>query len=223
VRAVSDCLQREFALNRTVVCQLAIIAGGRESRLAGGAERLREFLQTSAPTNWRWTFLDGARLGHTETPYAGIPQGIRFVHDGDLWEMPTTTADSILRGFVDPDQAMRAWYKALSARVGYDVAPSAKWLGAAVREYVGRRDLVAAEADARRAVDAYPEDHNTYANLADVFISRNDPAAARRTLADALRVLDRLDFFDETERALKRSVLRSSLEKLAPESERYDR
>jgi enterochelin esterase-like enzyme len=216
IRATTDCLKREFSANTSVVRQLVLIAGDREARLMTGLARLREFLRDSAPSNWRLTALDGTGLGHTDTPYAAIPLGIRLIHDRNVWEMPVAQMDSILQGTADPDGAIAAWYRGLSARMGYTVAPSAKWLNAAVTAYVRRGNVPAAEAAARRAIAVYPEDLTGYAVLADLYIARNDAPAARRTLNDALRVLDRLEFFDETERALKRAVFRASLEKLPP-------
>jgi enterochelin esterase-like enzyme len=216
IRATTDCLKREFSANTSVVRQLVLIAGDREARLMAGLARLREFLRDSAPPNWRWTALDGTGLGHTETPFAAIPRGIRLVHDRAVWEMPGALVDSIIQGTADPDGVIAAWYRGLSARMGYTVAPSAKWLNAAATAYIRRGNVPAAEAAAQRALAAYPEDLAGYAALADIYIARNDAPSARRTLNDALRTIDRLEFFDETERSLKRSVFRASLERLPP-------
>ena len=212
--AFTECLRRDFTANRTVVRQLVITAGEREVRLTATVGRLRDFLRDSAPPNWHWTFVDGAGLGHTETPYVAIPRGIRFVHDKSLWEMPPAQADSVLKGNVEPEAAIAAWYRVLGARMGYDVPPSAKWLRATVAAHFARHENAAAEDAARRYVADYPDDLSSYADLADALLSRGNIEGARGAINEALRTLDRLEFFDETEKALRKAALHAALEKL---------
>jgi imidazolonepropionase-like amidohydrolase/enterochelin esterase-like enzyme len=212
--ALADCLRRDFVANRSVVRQLVFTAGDRETRLAASAARLRGFLRDSAPPNWRWTFVDGPGLGHTETPYVAIPRGIRVVHDRTLWEMPDAQADSVVQAKVEPDRAIAAWYRTLSARMGYEVAPSSKWLKAAAAAHLARHELAAAEEAAMRAVTSYPEDIAGYASLTDAYLASGNTDAARRTLAAALRTLERMEFFDEADRSLKRTFLRETLDGL---------
>jgi hypothetical protein len=211
---VRDCLRRDWAQNTTVMHQLVLSAGDREERLRAGAAKLTEFLRDSAPPNFRWTFVDGTGLGHTETPFATIPRGIRFVHDRSVWEMPAALADSIRQGKLDPDHTIATWYRRLGARMGYDVPPSPKWLEVAAQQYLAKRDLSAAEAAAERLIGAYPDDLLGYGYLAETHLATNDVARARRALEDALRMLDRMEYFDEGERAKKKAVLRENLEKL---------
>jgi uncharacterized protein len=217
--ALTECLRHDFSGNRTAVRQLVLSAGDREVRLAASVARLRDFLRDSAPPNWHWTFVDGTGLGHTETPYTTIPRGIRVVHDRQLWEMPVVLEDSLLQGTVEPEGALSAWYRALSGRMGYEVPPSAKWLKAAVTAHLKRHEPAAAEATARRLVSAYPADIGAYASLADACIASGNTSGARRAIADALTALDRMEFFDETERSLRRTFLRETLEKIKPPPE----
>lgn len=205
------CLQQAFAASGPVLRQLVLSAGDREPRNLEGMHRLRDFLRASAPPSWRWTAIDGAGLGHTETPLATIPPGIRFIHDASVWDMPSATGDSVMMPDVDPDGVIDAFYTALSGRVGSPVAPSLKWMVAAARTYARRPDARVAESAIRRLIAAYPEDLQGYAMLSELALTRNDPAAARRALEDALRVLDRLDYFDQYDRERKRELLRNAL------------
>jgi hypothetical protein len=214
--ALAECLRHDFTGNRTVMRQLVLTAGDREARLSAAVARLRDFLRDSAPPNWHWTFVDGTGLGHTETPYATIPRGIRFIHDRALWEMPATLADSVIQGRVEPDAAILTWYKAVSVRMGYEIPPSAKWLKAAVTAHLARHEPAAAEETARRLVAAYPADIGAYASLADACMASGNADGARHAILDALTALDRLEFFDETERALRKAFLRETLEKMRP-------
>ena len=214
--SLTDCLQRSFRESGLVAQQVVLIAGEREPRSLSGAMRLQDYLNRAAPESWRISMLDGARLGHTETPFVAIPRGIRLVHDARLWEMPPATADSLLTGSADPQAIMTAWYATLSARVGYEVPAASKWLRAVASRFLAQHDLAAAETAARRAIAAYPEELSGYAILADVYLASNNGAGARRVLEDGLRMLDRLEVFDESARNLTRAALRGSLEKLAP-------
>jgi enterochelin esterase-like enzyme len=214
--ALSTCLRREFTENRAVVRQLVLIAGDREARLAATVTRLRDFLRDSAPPNWHWTFVDGTGLGHTETPFVAIPRGVRLVHDRALWEMPAARADSLVQGKIEPDGAIAAWYKSLSARMGYEIAPSAKWLKSAVTAHLARHEIAAAEETAKRLVAAYPADIGAYASLADACMASGNSDGARRALTDALTMLDRMEFFDETERSLRKRFLSEALDKMRP-------
>ena len=209
--AVTRCLGSAFTTNGTTLRQLVLSAGDKEPRVLAGAQRLREFLRANAPAHWRWTVIDGVGLGHTETPMATIPPGIRFVHDKTVWEMPPALADSVSDGPADPERAVAAFYSSLSARVGATVSPSLKWMLATVRKHTRQGDADAAEEAARRLIAAYPEDLEGYGMLSDLALRRNDNAAAIRALTDARRVLDRLETHDVYERDRKRKLLESSI------------
>ena len=204
------CLQQAFA-GSTALRQLVLSSGDREPRNLEGMHRLRDFLRASAPPTWRWTAIDGVGLGHTETPLATIPPGVRFIHDGSVWDMPAARSDSIVLDGVDPDRVIAAFYSELSARIGSPVAPSLKWMLVAARTHVARADERAAEAAVRRLIAAYPEDLQGYAMLSELAMKRNDLGAARRALEDAMHMLDRLDFHDYYDRERKREILRSAL------------
>ena len=210
VNSVTSCLVSAFSSSGTHVRQLVLSAGEREPRLRANLDRLQAFLRETAPPTWRWTGIDGTGLGHTETPLATIPPGIRFVHDKSVWQMPVSLADSITSGQVDPERAITSFYAGLSARVGSAVAPSLEWMLAAARIHARRRDSEA-EAAARRLIAAYPEDLEGYGILAELATARHDGAAARDALDDARRMLDRLDWHDVYERERKRKVIENAL------------
>src|SRR5207253_1600944 len=109
-----------------------------------------------------------------ETPFYGIPDGIKFSWDRTVWEMPAARADSLLDAKGNPDSVLAQWDAELAARTGVAMPTSAKWLDVAVMSHVKRGDRDAAERTARRLVSEYPEYPNGYARLADLLIARND-------------------------------------------------
>ena len=204
------CLASAFASDTTTLRQLVLSAGDREPRTLAGVQRLAEFLRTNAPHNWRWTIVPGIGLGHTDTPLATIPPGIHFVQDKSVWEMPPGIADSVTKGQVSPDDAIRSFYAAVGKRVGSPVSPSLKWMLAAAHVHVERRDPDA-EAAVRRAIEAYPEDLEAYGMLADLARGRGDNALARRTLTEARAMRDRLELHDVYDRERKRVLIERAL------------
>ena len=208
--AITSCLASAFASHGTALRQLVLSAGDREPRVHASVEHLGAYLREKAPSNWRWTIVDGMGLGHTETPLATIPPGIRFIHDKSVWEMPPALADSILDGRTDAERAIATFYEGLSARVGSTVAPSLKWMLTAARVHLRLHDGEAERA-AKRLVAAYPEDLEGYGILADLALKRDDSAAARQALYDARRMLDRLELHDAYERERKRKFIDDAL------------
>ena len=210
--AVTRCLTAAFTAQGTALRQLVLSAGDQEPRVLDGMERLRDFLRASAPAHWRWTTIEQKGLGHTDTPMATIPPGIRFIHDKSVWEMPPVLADSIEFGRIaDPEGAVEAFYSALGARVGVPTAPSLKWMLASTRVLIQRSDTAAAERAIRRLLAAYPEDLEAYGMQSDFALRRGDTTAARQALNDALRMLGRLDFYDVYERERKRAFIERAL------------
>ncbi len=207
---VQRCAQAQFA-STPRVRQLALSAGDKEVRLREGTRRLFAFVHDSAPPNWRVRLVDGTGLGHTDTPFATIPVGLRFTQEPALWEMPTASADSMLNRLGDPSTILTAWLDVLSARVGYRVPPSCKWMEVIVRTRLARDGATAAIAAAQTMIDAYPEEIVGYGLLADAQIKRLNLAAARKVIGDALQMLERLEVFDEGARDAQRESLRSSL------------
>jgi len=210
--AVTRCLTSAFAAPNAALRQLVLSAGDEEPRVVAGMNRLRDFLRVNAPANWRWTTMEEKGLGHTDTPMATIPPGIRFVHDKSAWEMSPALGDSIQFGRVaDPEAAMDAFYSGLSARVGVATSPSLKWMLAYTRVLIQRSDTAAAERAIRRVLNAYPEDLEAYGMRSDFALRRGDTRTARESLEEALRVLDRLEFYDVYERDKKRKVIEQAL------------
>jgi enterochelin esterase-like enzyme len=209
--AVTQCLASAFAMNGTTLRQLVLSAGDREERTHAGVERLRDFLRANAPPHWRWTVIDGTGLGHTDTPLATIPPGLRFVHDKTVWEMPPPLADSIANGGLDPERAIPAFFSALSTRVGVTTAPTLKWMLAEAHLRMRQPDREAAERSVRRLIDAYPEDLEGYGLRADLALRVGDTTTARQTLGDALHMLGRLDGYDVYDVERKRTLIETAL------------
>jgi enterochelin esterase-like enzyme len=213
--AVTRCLSSAFGATGTALRQLVLSAGDQEPRVVAGMERLRDFLRANAPAYWRWTTIVGAGLGHTDTPMATIPPGIRFVHDKSVWEMTPELGDSIQFGRIgDPEGAVDAFYSTLSARVGVAVTPSLKWMLASTRVLVRRGETAGAERAIRRLLAEYPEDLEAYGMESDLALSRGDSAGARQAMSDALRMLGRLEFYDVYEREKKRRLIEQMLASL---------
>jgi len=213
-RAMTDCLRADWRASKGMLRQLFVSSGEREQRIDEGAKRLRAFLRDSAPASVRWQYLDGPGLAHTETPYVGIPAGIKFTWDRSVWEMPVARGDSIINAKGDSDAMLARWYADLSARVGTTIPVSPKWLELASAAQHRQGALDAAERTARRLVAEYPDYLAGYGRLTDVLMANRDFAGARKVLEDAVRICGRLDFFDETERAMKKQVLTDGLARI---------
>ncbi len=212
---VQGCMRASFAKDAARVRQLVLCAGEREPRLLPTTARLQAFVRDSAPPTWRVRVVDGAGLGHTETPLAAIPPALRFIFDRTVWEMPASLADSVLARLGDPVAQLERYVATVSPRVGFRISPGTKWLEVTARTAVGRREPAAAIEAARRVVEEYPESMEGYTLLADAYLLKRDDVAARRTFADALRMLDKLEPFDEEQRAQRRESLLASLAALA--------
>ena len=113
--------------------QLVLSSGERprdetEAQFRPSHLKLKAYLQETAPASFRWRFLDLPGKSHSQTPYFSIAEGLWFVQDGSLWDIPAETMDSLFTGKLDPIEVGVLFYRDLSNRVGYEVAPSAKWL-----------------------------------------------------------------------------------------------
>ena len=208
---VTRCLQKSFASDARTLHQLVIGAGDREARTLDGVHKLSDVLRKDAPPNWRWMVVDGVGLGHTDTPLAVIPPGIRFVHDDSTWEMPRALGDSVSSGRVDPERTVAQFYARLSERTGVPKSPSLKWMLAIARVRMQQGDAGAAGRAVERLVDAYPEDLEGYGMLSDLAAKRRDFPAARRALDDAMRMLEQLDYHDVYDRERKRQFIKDAL------------
>lgn len=211
---VTRCLTSAFAANGTTLRQLVLSAGDREERIHAGAARLRDFLRANAPPHWRWTYIDLPGLGHTETPLATIPPGLRFVHDKSVWELPPPLADSVIAGQLDPEQAIAGFYSRLSVRVGAPIAPSLRWMLVEANVRIRQKNESIAERSIRRLLTAYPEDLEGYGMQSDLALRAADTTAAKRALNDGLRMLSRLEVYDVYDAERKRKLLESALASL---------
>ncbi len=212
---VQGCMKRDFASGRSRIRQVVLSAGSRETRLMTSTQKMHAFLRDSAPTTWRTLLVDGDGLGHTDTPFATIPPALRFVFDRAVWEMPIAAADSMIERWGDPLARLERHRVALASRVGYTPAPSAKWLEFVAKTALARVDADGAVMAAKRLVELYPEEIIGFTLLADAYVQQRDYDGARRAINDALALLDRRETFDEGQREVQRTWLRSSLAGLA--------
>lgn len=195
--------------------QFVLSVGGLETRILAGVDQLSAFFRDSLPSSWRSTRIDGAGLGHTETPFYSITDGLRFVFATEVWEIDRASADSLLQRRGDPQRVLDAALAVVSARVGFRVPASSKWMAEVVRSYLAQSKGELAVAAARRMTFEYPEELVGYALLADASLARLDGATARRALTDALATLEKLEWFDETQRERQRVHFRGALAGLA--------
>lgn len=104
---------------------LVIAGGSLEPRTMASTDRLfvtlRDQLSAQAAPTWRIHRVDATGLEHTGAPLVGIPMGLRFVFDGEAWDVPTSTADSLRERLGNPDALLTAGVAAVSARVGKSV------------------------------------------------------------------------------------------------------
>jgi predicted alpha/beta superfamily hydrolase len=198
------------------VRQLVLSAGSLEARATASVDRLASFLHDSAGLAWRSTRIDGTGLGHTETPFYTIPDGLRFVFATEHWEIDRAAADSLLEHHGDPQRVLDAALARVSARMGFTMPASSKWMAAVVRAYLAQSATSLAVDAARRMVSAYPEEPLSYALLADAGLAAGDRTSARRALTDVIALIDKLDWFDETQRDKQRTHFREALAGIAP-------
>ena len=182
-------------------------------KIAAGAAGSGGSSSTAEP--WAATRPSNVRPPASGAPYEMIPSGIRFTQDKAVWEMPRATADSIIDGKGDSERILNAWYKTLSARMGASFDPSNKWLRIATEALLGKREYQSAVGAGRRLVAAYPADLAGYTLLANAYIGSDDRESAKRTLADGLRMLDRLELFDTTEREGRWQLMKSELDRIS--------
>lgn len=213
---VRDCVSASAPKTSPSMKQVVLSAGSRETRSLAGVESLSRFLRDSTPAHWRTTRIDGEGLGHTETPFYTIPDGLRFVFATEVWEIDRAAADSLLTHRGEPQRVLDAALATVSARVGYRVSPSSKWMAAVVRAYLAQSNTAAATESARKMIAAYPEELLSYALLADASLAARDKAGAKRALTDALAMLDKLEWFDETQRERQRAHFRQALGSIVP-------
>ncbi len=213
---VRGCIRAHETSASTRVRQLVLSAGSRETRSLATVRRLATFLHDSMPRTWRVGEIDGEGLGHTDTPFTTIPQGLRFAFDGSVWEIDRPAADSLLGRRGEPGAVLTRALATVSARVGFAVEASSKWMEAVARAHLARGATDSALVAARRMVAAYPEELVGFALLADAHIARREPSQARRALVDALALLEKLDWFDETQREQQRAYYRIALAGIAP-------
>ncbi|MCC6245691.1 MAG: hypothetical protein IT353_22860 [Gemmatimonadaceae bacterium] len=208
---VRTCLRAPTTHQRTLV----LSAGSTEARADATVRTLAQFVRDSAPS-WRLGLVDGEGQGHTDTPFFAIPQGLRFVFETELWEIDRASADSVLARRGDPRATLTRALATVSARVGFPLDASPKWEEVVVRTQLARGALNDALSSAKRYIERYPDEIIGLALLADAYEAKGDRAAARRALLDALALLEKLEWFDETQRAQQRAYYQIALARITP-------
>ncbi|MEQ1693708.1 MAG: alpha/beta hydrolase-fold protein [Gemmatimonas sp.] len=214
--AVMSCVRQQAGTASARMRQLVLSAGSVETRSMAGVQRLVQFFRDSVAAPWRVRRVDGEGLGHTETPLATIPAGLRSVFATEVWEIARPAADSLLMRLGEPQRVLDPALAVVSTRLGFRVEPSPKWMAEVVRGYLKHGPADSAVAAARRMTAAYPEDVLGYALLADAQLAKRDNAAARRALVEGLSMVDKVAWFDETQREIQRAHFRSSLDGIPP-------
>ncbi len=189
---LTACLRHRFAADSGRLTEIVISSGTRaadrtEDEFRPQHERLAGFLSDSAPPSVRWSYLKFADVSHSQTPFFTIPQGLWFIHDRAVWDLAPSTYDSVFAGKLDIDSTTSRFTRALVARVGFAVAPEAKWMHMSVLMKSGVQRLAAALAYVR----AYPEDVDAHLALADALAAQGDSVAARKARAEALALTRR--------------------------------
>ncbi|QJR36559.1 alpha/beta hydrolase [Gemmatimonas groenlandica] len=204
----------------TSLRHLVISGGSLEPRTMASTDRLfttlRDRLSAQSAPAWRIHRVDATGLEHTGAPLVGIPMGLRFVFDGEAWDLPPSIADSLRDRLGDPDALLAAGVAAVSARIGQPVAPTATWMATVVRTWLARRDARAALAAAERLVRDYPEQVDSHTLLADARELNGDLDGTRKAITAALDLSNRIAWHDERQKAAVQAFLRRSLAERAP-------
>ncbi len=190
---------------------LVLSAGSLEPRALASTNRLLAVLRERLPANWRVHQVGGTGLEHTGAPLVGIPMGLRFIFDGDAWDLPQPFRDSLSLEQGDPERVLAAGLSVLSARLGFSVPASARLQNAVVQAWLSRRDPVRALAAAKEFVARYPEEIVSYTLLADAYELAGDKDNAKRAVQSALDFSSRIYWYDETQRAAFQAEMRRVL------------
>lgn len=218
--AVQDCLQRQVSTARTeppssrartLVRTLVLSAGSLEPRAVNGVERLLMFVRDLSPETFRVSRVDGTGLGHTDTPLVTIPAALRFISDDRVWGIDAAADDTLLKHLGDETRVLDRTLRSVSARVGYDIAPTYALASTVTRAWLARGPVDSAVASGMRLVAAFPEEIAGYLLLADAHMMRRDVPAARRAVQDAMSMADKIDWFDETQRTQQKVYMQSVL------------
>ena len=190
---------------------LVLSGGSLEPQTLANTDRLFSALRTTAASHWRVYRVDATGLEHTGTPLITIPMGLRFVFNGEAWDLPSSIADSLRERLGDPDQLLASGVTAVSARTGVTMAPTATWMAVVVRTWLARRNTRSALAAAERLVRAYPEQMDSQTLLADARELDGDVAGTRNAISAALELSDKIEWFDERQKTAVQLLLRRSL------------
>jgi uncharacterized protein len=190
---------------------LVLSAGSLEPRALASTERLLTRLRERLPANWRVQQVQATGYEHTGTPLITIPQGLRFVFESSVWELPKAYHDSLAQRQGDPEQVLNAGLAALSARLGFPVPASARLMQAVVQTWLSRGDAARAMASARELLARYPEEMLSHTLMADVCVLSGDQAGMRKAIQGALDMSNRIVWFDETQKAQFQTEMRRLL------------
>ena len=197
LQKIISCLKERAAADSGRVTHIFMSSGNRikdatEAQFRPYHLALRDWLVSSAPPNIRWKFLDLPDVSHSQTPLRSIPEALAFIHDRSAWEPEPGLLDSLFAGKRAPDSAIDDFYARLSNRAGFKVPIESKWLRIIAIVQGSQGKTTEAISTARRAVELYPEDIETYFTLADLLAQSGNKVSAKTVLETALAIAPRL-------------------------------
>ncbi len=195
---------------------LVLSGGSLEPRTLANTDRLYSTLGNAAAPHWWVHRVDATGLEHTGTPLVTIPLGLRLVFSEAAWDLPSAIADSLRDRLGDPDQLLASGVAAVAERTGVTIAPTAAWMAVVVRTWLAQRNARSALAAAERMVRDYPEQMDSHTLLADARELNGDLAGTRKAISAALDLSDKIDWFDERQKAAVQGLLRRSLADRTP-------
>lgn len=195
---------------------LVLSAGSLEPRSLTNTERLHQELLSLKNDAWRLYRVDATGLEHTGTPLVTIPLELRFVFDGNAWDLSAPWRDSLFAQLGDPEQVLTHGLADRAQRLGVNAPASARMLTRVVQTWLARRNAERALAAARELVAQYPEEILSHTLLVDAYDLANDAPNARKALQTTLDMSNRIAWFDESQKQRFQTSIRSQLSARAP-------
>lgn len=86
-----------------------------ESEFRGFSERLASWFKTNRLPAIRYRFSNSGTLGHSKSPFFSIPEGLHFIYDPALWQLPV---DSLFGKGASPGAAVKRYRQRIFQRFG---------------------------------------------------------------------------------------------------------
>ncbi|OQB51648.1 MAG: enterobactin/ferric enterobactin esterase [Candidatus Aminicenantes bacterium ADurb.Bin147] len=146
------------------------LGSGNERETIPGLQRLNELLEKIAPPALAWTLEIEEDEDQGTAALPAYLKGLKWIYRG--WRMPAETAAA---GW----DAVRAYYKTLSQKYGYEIPASEKALSSRGFQWIREQRFAEAETVFRLNEDAYPDSSQACLNLAFLYERMKDrPKAA---------------------------------------------